>query len=400
MLKASIQLYKNAYTGLSRDIWWLAVVIFVNRAGTMVIPFLTVYLLEKGFTLTQAGYAMGVFGLGSIAGGYIGGKLTDRFHFYHVQFFSLLFNGILFIVLGEMKTLYQIFSCIFVLSTLGEAFRPANAAAIAAYSNEANRTRAYSLNRLAINLGWSVGPAIGGVLASMQYKLLFWVDGMTCIFAAIVLYFFLKPSKQAIEKEPEVKNGHRSSALKDKVFLQGMFCLFLVGSCFFQLFSIFPVFLKTEMHLNEATIGWILAFNGLLIVLFEMVLVYSLEGRRSNYDFMILGTFLIGVSYIVLNIAPLLSVALVSTVVVTFGEMLLFPFINNFWVNRTTHANRGEYAAYFTISFALAMVLAPALASLIASQKGFDFLWTVNFVVCTLAAAGFWLLKKTSHATV
>ncbi|HET7897917.1 MAG TPA: MFS transporter, partial [Flavisolibacter sp.] len=174
MLQASAQLYKNAYAGIPRPAWWLAVVMFVNRSGTMVIPFLTVYLTHEGFSLQQAGYVMGAFGLGSIVGGYLGGRLTDRLGSFYVQFSSLFLNGVLFIVLGRMHTLWQYAACIFVLSSLGEAFRPANAAAIAAYSNDSNRIRCYSLNRLAINLGWSIGPAVGGVLASIHYSYLFW----------------------------------------------------------------------------------------------------------------------------------------------------------------------------------------------------------------------------------
>src|SRR4051794_25582160 len=135
MFQASLQLYRNAYTGLPRTIWWLSLVIFVNRCGTIVIPFLTVYLTHKGFSLETAGYVMAAFGAGSILGSYIGGRLTDKFGFFYVQFLSLLFNGILFIVLGQMRTIAEITICIFVLSSLGESFRPANAAAIAHYSN-------------------------------------------------------------------------------------------------------------------------------------------------------------------------------------------------------------------------------------------------------------------------
>ncbi len=91
----------------------------------------------------------------------------------------------------KVHGLWQFAGCIFFLASLGEAFRPANAAAIAFFSNDNNRTRCYSLNRLAINLGWAIGPAVGGILASINYNLLFWADGLTCITASMLLYFFL-----------------------------------------------------------------------------------------------------------------------------------------------------------------------------------------------------------------
>src|SRR5689334_3231959 len=184
MLQASVRLYKNAYSGIPKEVWWLGLVLLVNRSGTMVIPFLTVYLTGRGFSLGEAGFVMGVFGCGAILGGYLGGWLSDKFGFFRVQVTSLLLNGILFITLGFMQELWQFALCIFLLSSLGDAFRPANAAAIAAYSSEENRTRCYSLNRLATNLGWAIGPAVGGILASYNYHLLFWTDGITCIAAA------------------------------------------------------------------------------------------------------------------------------------------------------------------------------------------------------------------------
>ena len=394
MLQASLQLYRNAYHGLPRSIWWLSLVIFVNRCGTMVIPFLTVYLTHNGFSLEQAGYVMGAFGIGSILGSFIGGRLTDKFGFYYVQFCSLLLNGVLFIILGEMRTLPQIIVCIFILSSLGEAFRPANSAAIAAYSNDSNRTRCYSLNRLAINLGWAIGPAVGGILASINYAYLFWVDGLTCIIASIVLYFVITPQKVTTHDKTLPQSDSLHSAYRDTVFLKGMILVLLIGICFFQLFSILPVFYKEKLHLNEAVIGTILAMNGILIVLVEMVLVYKLESRGRVYRYIAAGAFLIGLSFLILHAAYLFMVVIFSMLVVTLGEMLLFPFLNNFWVNRSTLQTRGQYAAVYNMSFSIGNVVAPTMASQIATRFGFPLLWTIDFFICTFAATGFFLLRK------
>ncbi|HEU0064621.1 MAG TPA: MFS transporter [Flavisolibacter sp.] len=395
MLQASLQLYRNAYTGLPRSIWWLSLVIFVNRCGTMVIPFLTVYLTHNGFSLETAGYVMAAFGGGSILGSYIGGRLTDKFGFFYVQFLSLLFNGILFIVLGQMRTIAEITICIFVLSSLGESFRPANAAAIAHYSNDENRIRCYSLNRLAVNLGWSIGPAIGGILASINYSWLFIVDGSTCIIASLLLYKVLPPIKKTSvpKKETAIVNKIQS-AYRDKLFLQGMFMVLLIGICFFQLFSIVPVYYKNVMHLNEATIGLLLAMNGILIVMVEMVLVYKLENRSNVFNYITMGTVLIGCSFLFFNISATLTIAIIAMLFITFGEMFLFPFMNNFWVKRSSPFNRGQYAAVYNISFSIGNVIAPGLAAQIASRAGFNTLWITDFGICAAAAIGFILLKR------
>lgn len=173
-----------------------------------------------------------------------------------------------------------------------------------------------------------------------------------------------------------------------------MFCVFLVGICFFQMFNILTVYYKQQLHLKENIIGAVLALNGLIIAFVEMVLVYKLENRREAVTYMMLGSFLIGLSFVMLNISPAFVFVLLQMVVVTLGEMLLFPFMNNFWVRRTNEFNRGQYAAVYTMSFSAAIVLAPTFASQVATWLGFPVLWAINFFVCTFAALGYFLLKK------
>jgi predicted MFS family arabinose efflux permease len=298
-----------------------------------------------------------------------------------------------------MRSLPQLISCIFILSSLGEAFRPANSAAIAAYSNETNRTRCYSLNRLAVNLGWAIGPAVGGMLASVSYSLLFWADGLTCILASFLLYVVFHTDTRLVKQEPPEKTvAPVISAYRDPIFLWGMGCIFLVGLCFFQMFSVVPVYFKEMVHLNEATIGSLLAMNGLIIALVEMVLVYKLEHRREGTLYMMMGAFLIGTAYLCFHIADRLMISLFGMIIITLGEMLLFPFMNNFWVKRSSATNRGQYAAVYTMSFSAAIVLAPTFASQIATRLGFGSLWLINFSVCTIGALGFYLLKKRMNA--
>jgi predicted MFS family arabinose efflux permease len=399
MLQASVQLYKNAYSGIPNQIWLLSSVVLINRSGTMVIPFLTVYLVQKGFTLADAGLVMAAFGVGAIVGGFIGGKLSDSIGPFYVQVASLFLNGVLFIILGYMQELWQFMLCIFILSSLGEAFRPANSAAIASYSDEQNRTRSYSLNRLAVNLGWAVGPATGGLLASINYSLLFWVDGLTCIVAAFLLYFLLPPPKDTgIKLEHVSKATPKTSAYKDDIYLKAMACMLLVSFCFFQLFSIIPVFYKQEVYLSEAAIGWVLASNGLIIALVEMVLVYKLENKQTSMMYMVWGTFGIGLALLLLSFSPIISLVICSMLVITFGEMFLFPFANTFWVSRTNDLNRGQYAAIYTMTFAVAQVLSPLISAPIALKWGYSTLFILDFAFCCLAAFGFlWLHKQLAN---
>jgi len=397
MIKSSIAVYRNAYIGLSDATWWLALVMFVNRAGTMVLPFLTVYLREDmHYSIAAAGWEVALFGIGALLGNFIGGRLTDKIGFSPVQFWSLFLNGVLFIVLGQMRTFWQIGSCMFIIGVVGEAFRPANAAAVANYSRPENRTRSYSLNRLAINLGFSIGPAVGGLLA---FRYLFWADGITCMLAALLLRVALPPVITANKREGDAKAKQNSSSVwKDEVYLRFTFFIFLSALCFLQMFSLLPVFFKEQLHLSKPVVGLVLALNGLIIVVVEMVLVFKLEGKRSPVQYISTGAFLIGLSFLVLNL-PLdgLTVALLAMIILTAGEMLMFPFVNTFWVSRSNEYNRGQYAALFTMSFALGQVLAPTFGSQIVQHSGYSVLWYVVFALCIVASIGFYNFKKHYH---
>jgi predicted MFS family arabinose efflux permease len=307
----------------------------------------------------------------------------------------------MFIVLGQMQGFVLIAACTFILALLNETFRPANASAIAVYSKEENRTRSYSLNRLSINLGWAAGGALGGFIASKNYHLLFWIDGLTNIGAAILLRAVLKPAKQpAAKPKPDqpVITAKTKSPYTDKLFLAFIILTILFGCIFFQLFATQPVFFKQQLHLTPSFIGVVMAFNGILIALFEMTVVFKLEKRNKNMLYISVGTFLTGLSFIVFNILPDAQwLALFSTVIVTVGEMLSMPFMNTFWLSRTTDNNRGLYAGLYTSAWSVAQIAGPYAGAQIAQHFGFNTLWWVVGAVCTINALGFWWLGKAAE---
>jgi predicted MFS family arabinose efflux permease len=397
MFAKTASLYKNAYSGLSPATWWLSLIMLVNRSGTMVVPFMSIYLTSPsmGYSIGQAGIVMGLFGLGAIAGGFLGGRITDRTGFYPVQVGTLVGGGILFIVLGQMKSYPLICLFSFLLSLVNEAFRPANATAVATYSNENNRTRSYALNRLAINLGWAMGGAAGGFIASVNYELLFWVDGITNIVAAILLLYFLPASSNYIKPVKLVMQNTSGSAYTDKLYMWFILLTILFATCFFQMFTTLTVYFKTDLLFSESYIGALMAINGLVITFFEMVLVFKLEGKRRNTFYIFWGVLLCGIAYLMLNvfyIAHLMAVAMILAI--TFGEIFSMPFMNSFWISRSAAHNRGQYAGLYTIAWATAQTCGPLFGSLVADRYGFDVLWWFVGSLCVTTAFGFFLLHK------
>ncbi len=371
----------------------------VNRSGTMVLPFMTIYLISPsvGYSIGQAGIVMGLFGLGAIAGGYIGGRLTDKIGFFKVQMMALVGGGILFMLLGQMHSFPGICVLSFLLSMVNESFRPANSAAIAYYSKAENRTRSYSLNRLAINLGWALGSAAGGIIAAYDYELLFWVDGCTNIGAAILMWFLLPPSKTQTAEKATTTEVHdpSQSAYKDKVYLWFIVLTTLFAACFFQLFNNLTAYYKNVLHFSEQYIGLLNAMNGLIITLIEMVLVFKLEGKRSKLYYIMLGVFLCGIAYLMLNVFHMnASLAIGMMVLITFGEILAMPFMNSFWIARSGVHNRGQYAGLYTIAWSVAQTLGPFLGSQVAEHGGWRILWWLVGGVCMLSSIGFGMMYR------
>jgi predicted MFS family arabinose efflux permease len=379
MIRTATQTYRNAYSGLSRSTWLLSLIMLINRSGTMVIPFMTLYLTsdKMGYSVGQAGFVFGLFGAGAFCGAWLGGRLTDKIGFYPVQMITLIGGGLLFMALGQMQTFPLICLFTFLVSFINEAFRPANTTAIAFYSKEENRTRSYALNRLAINIGWAVGSAVGGFLAHINYELLFWVDGFTNIAAALLMWAFIKPVDFKAHKKT-VTSAPAISAYRDKVFLLFIFVTMLFACCFFQLFTNLPVYFRKELHFSEPYIGFLMAMNGVIIALVEMVLVYKLEGKRKSMIYITSGVALVGLSFMSLNIpASAVVVALTMMIAVTFGEIFSMPFMNSYWVKRTHVTNRGQYAALYTMSWSAAQTLGPLLGAQLVQHQGFVVLWWV-----------------------
>lgn len=368
----------------------------VNRAGTMVVPFMTLYLTQaKHYSIGKAGLVMSIFGMGAVCGGVLGGKLTDKFGFYNIQLSALLCGGVMFIVLGQMSNFTAICICTFILAVLNESFRPANATAVAEYSNEQNRTRCYSLNRLSINLGWATGGAIGGIIASKNYQALFWIDGITNIGAALLLRAVLSPGKNSQTPKHIVPAKTTQPAYKDKKYLFFVMLTVLYGMCFFQLFSTQPVFFREQLNLTPVFIGTIMAVNGIMIALFEMAIVFVLERRQKNILYISVGTVLVGLSFSVFNMLPGTKLlVLFSMVIMTVGEILSMPFMNSFWISRTNQSNRGQYAGLYTAAWSTAQVLGPYLGAQVAEHYGFSMLWWLVGMGSVITAGGFLQLRQ------
>ncbi len=394
-----IQLYKDSFSGLSKEIWALSVVTLINRSGTIVILFLSIYLIkELNFSMSQAGIIMSFYGVGSLLGTYLGGKLTDSIGFYKVQLWSLLLTGIMFFLLIYFKSFWGLSFGIFMISLIGDMFRPANLAAVANYCIPENRTRSISLIRLAINIGFTAGPAIGGVLAyKVGYEWLFILDGTTCILAGI-FFFFMLPKESISKSEDQIhlnEKGIIENPLKNKRFIFFLIIVFFNAITFLQLFTTIPYYLESHFKFTESEIGLFLAMNGLLIVIIEMPLIFKIENRYNKMGLISLGSFLVALSLFVYAFGSAwILVPIASFLFITMGEIIIFPFTNSWAMDQSSIKNRGRYMAYYGMAFSTAHIIAPTLGMRLAEAHGFNMMWLFMSLIAVFTSLAFYIMYR------
>ena len=390
MVHAIREAYRQAFSGLPRQVWLLALVTFINRSGTLVLPFLALHLTEqRGFSAAAAGRALGIYGVGGMAGAYLGGRLCDRLTPRRVMALSLVGQGAGFLVLGLLRARPGILAMMFGLSIMGEAFRPATAAALVRESRPGEQARAFALNRLAVNLGLTFGPAAGGFLAGISYLWLFIVDGASCLLAALFLLAAFRKEKPL--PAPAGEAGPGRSPWRDPVFLGILSLMTILGMVLFQIFSTYPLILHARYGFSEARIGLVLAINTLVISLFEMVLVHRLRDREP-LRVAGLGCFLFCAGFALLPLGSSFAFVAATVLIWTVGEMLSLPFISGWVGDRAGRENLGDYMGLFTLSFSIALVLGPPAGTWVYQRYGGPALFYGCGVVGPLLWAGFALL--------
>lgn len=364
----------------------------------MVLLFTSLYLTnELHFTIAEAGICMSFYGAGSVLGAYTGGWLTDRSDITRIMIFALSSSGFILLFFLIAKTPVAISTIIFLYSFTADMFRPAIGKAMAVYSSPGNRTRSVSLMRLAINLGFSIGPAMGGLLAiSVGYKWLFIIDAVTSFAAGAILFFFLPNTGHNNQKKMNVTLAPATSAYRDKEYLFFVSMVTLYGTVFFQLMASIPQYFNKACHYNEDAIGLLMGLNGLFVVLLEMPLVTTLEKRQKNvFHYITIGAFCAPLAFLFLKIGGgVYAWSFMYILLITLSEIFCMPFMMNYSLSKPSHERQGQYSALYSISYGIANSIAPIIGLGIADRFGFDVMFYFFIVLGLITMGGFIYLKE------
>ena len=370
----------------------------INRTGSMLIAFMSLYLTkELGFSLPQAGVVMAAYGGGSILGSYLGGWITDKRGYYDVIIYSLIISGAVLIPLLWVTNFYLITIIVFVYALIADSFRPANSVAVAEFSTPENRTRSITLMRLAINLGFTIGPALGGLIAAYWvFKYIFIIDAISSMLAAMLLLYYLpkKKVKKTLEvTEEKVKRS--TTAFKDKDYMMFLLLVSFYGIFFFQLFASVPVYFDRDFHYSEDTIGYLLGLNGLIVFLVEMPLIYELEKIKQKYLFIPIGCIMMTIAYLIIALGnSAIWLAIIYTIFITISEVFAMPFMMNYAMNKPNKDRQGQYIALYSAAYGLSHIVAPSLGLMFSDRYGFQSFYVFVAVASLLLAYTFYVKYK------
>jgi MFS family permease len=377
---------------LSRPFWILCAGTFINRLGTFVWPFLTIYLTRQGYTPYAASWAVGCMGAGSLLGGAVGGWLTDHFGRRYIIAAGATTSAALTLVLYNAHGLPAILLCTFAMGFIGATHYPAASALMADVVPEPLRVCSSAVFRLSLNAGFAFGVALGGVLANHSIRWLFFGDAITTFLYAMVALCFLPHGLRGQTREAPWGMAWLYMA-QDRAFHALLLSSLGVALLYSQFGTTFSLQI-TRLHLTlpvlghlippETVYGLLLGWNGAMVTLFELSLTrwtQTFAPRRA----MAAGFLLLGLGFGLNAFAGTVLAYFLTMTLFTLGEMISSPVAQAYVSNLAPAALRGRYMGVSDLPHSLGVIAGPVLGSLI-FQHNPAMLWAACAVLGLLSA--------------
>jgi MFS family permease len=383
--------------GLPPPFWVLFAGTLVNRVGGFVMVFLAIYLTEvRGLNAAQAGAVISAYGVGAMGGGAFGGTVSDCVGRRPVLTLSLIGGGASMLLLGLLTTTTAITGTPLLTGLLYEMYRPVVSATIADVVSVDDRPRAYGLMYWAVNLGASIAPILGGVIAASSYRALFVADAATTALYGVIVLAALPETRPPPHVRPDGAPGAARAIIGDPVLLAVCGLTFAFSIAFFQSFVALPMDVRAH-GISPVRFGLLIAINGLLIV-FLQPLAGDLTRYRSRRLTLAAASLLLGAGLGMNAWVGSFGGYAVSVTIWTLGEILFAPASQSLVADLAPGHLRGTYQGAFALAFTAAFATAPALGGYILAHAGARWLWLGCLVTGTLVAAGFSSLGERRHS--
>lgn len=371
--------------GLPRPFWFLWAGLLINRAGSFIVPMLTVYLTrERGLSLIDAGGILALYGVGSLAGTTLGGWLADHLGRRATLLASLVSSALVMVATGQARELSTIAALVFALGFTADLFRPASQALVADLVAPEFRVKAFGTQYWAINLGFAFAALVGGFVARQGFEVLFFADAATTLGCAIMVFLGVPETRP---ERTQTQEGSLLTPFLDVRFVPFLVLSYVTAFVFMQHLVSLPKDMA-DKGLGPESFGMALATNGVLIVLLQpLVLRAVTTGSRGRP--LALGALLTGIGFGITAFADALPLFVLSVAVWTLGEILIAPVNSTVVADRAPSHLRGRYQGAFGLTWSLAVVTAPVISPRLIVITGLTPFWGLCFVACALAAVGY-----------
>jgi predicted MFS family arabinose efflux permease len=382
------RLWQRTAGGFPADFWVLWSGILVNRIGALAFPFLSFFLISRGVPQNVAAAAVSCWGIGGLTATFLGGWSADRIGRKFTLLTGLSVSALAMFAIPWCQPLFLVYACAFLIGFAFDFQRPAVSAAVADLVPVADRVRAYALNYWAINIGASIAPLIGGLLATISFHFLFSFDGTTSLlYFAIILFWFREPRQHV----PGVRSSP-FAALKDRrlLLLFGLACL-LTGQ-FFQAYSTLPL-VMSQKGLDAGDFSHALVTNGATVVLLSIPISRFLQ-RWSPATGLSIAAICTGTGFFLTQFAHTSVEYAAAIFVWTLGEIAIASTTPALISRIAPSGQQGVYQASYSMSWSFGILLGPTVGGFVLSTFGEHTLWSGCGILGVLAAVGFWFLLR------
>lgn len=361
----------------------------------MVFPFLTLYLnTQLGVPMDRVGLIFMLNAVGGLVAQAVAGPVADRFGRKPVMMAGLLAQSCVSIAYSRATTFEEFILLSGMGGFAGAIFMPASSAMVVDLVGVDRRAEAFGLTRIAANLGFVIGPSLGGLLATRSYTALFMGTAAAQLTYLVVLTIFAKETlpRGGMAVRTESWAGGYAAVLRDRSFMMLLFASWLTTMVYTQLGTTLPVHLKRDLGILENSYGLLMALNGGMVVLLQIPTTRLVERRNRAY-MLALGTlcYAIGIGSMGLWSDYWLFAA--SMVVVTVGEMMIAPVSSAQVADLAPEHMRARYMGTFGLTWTISYGLGPTLGGVVMANLGQEWLWRIAFVVGCMAATAYLPLR-------
>ncbi len=395
----------RVYHDLPGKFWTLVGASFIDRlGGALIFPFFALYITQHfKVGMTQVGILLAIFSISSMVGGIIGGALTDKYGRKKLIIFSLIMSATSTVAMGLVDDLKVFYVLAVLVGVLADTGGPAHQAMVADLVPERKRSQGFAVMRVTANLAVTIGPMIGGLLAGIDYLLLFIIDAIMSMITAVIVFAKLPETMPARTEasEPEISLGKTIigylDVIKDRLFMVFLIVSTLSVIMYIQMNSTLSVFLLKVHDIPPQGFGYILSLNAGMVVLLQFWITRRMQ-KVPPMVVMVVGNILYAIGFAMYGFISAYWMMMVAMVIITIGEMLTVPVSQTVVSFFAPENMRGRYMAVFGFSWIIPMAIGPLLAGLVMDYSDPNWVWYGAGILGLISAVGYWgLHNKAGH---